>query len=158
MNLYRLIPKAWGKVVIALLQRVINLQTIMEALAYNCSRTESTLPTARPIPVTISALCGCNLVHIILRRRIKYTSTVTPTWNTPCDHAQCNMYAATHMKCDNIKGCFLFTMFVVSSTTRHNIPNTLSEHLPHTHAYVSYCPSGHSFRIDNLLLPQHPLY
>ena len=53
MTLYRLISKAWNKILIALLQRARNLQTIIEALVYNLSRTESTWQTARRVPVII---------------------------------------------------------------------------------------------------------
>ena len=153
MKLYTLISKTWNILVIVLLQRARNRQTIIEALVYNRSRMGSTLTTARPVPVTIPVPCRRNLIQTILQQRIKRTPTVTPTGNTPCDHDRCNLYAAAHMKNGTIK-----RVYEISSTTRHNIQNTLSEHINHAQAYVYRCPNGHSSRIDNLLLSQQPLY
>ena len=39
MKLYQLVAKAWNKVTIALLQRARNVQTIVEALVFNHTRS-----------------------------------------------------------------------------------------------------------------------
>ena len=108
MELYRLISKVWKKVVIVLLQQVRSLQTIVEALVYSHSRTGSTLLTVRYFPVSIPALCGCNLVHTILHRRIKCTLTATPTRHAPCDHDRCNLDEVAYMNRGTSKGGSLF--------------------------------------------------
>ena len=56
MKFYRLISKAWNKVLIALLQRARNIQTIIDALVFNQSRTDTTRPNARRVPATIPQL------------------------------------------------------------------------------------------------------
>ena len=110
MKLYILISKALNKVVIVLLQRARHLQTIIETLVYNRSRTGSILPTVQRVPVTIPASCGRNIVQTILRRQIKRTPTVASTQNTPYDHDRCNLYAAAHTNRGTIKGCSLFCL------------------------------------------------
>jgi len=108
MKFYRLISKAWNKVLITLLQRARNIQTIIDALVFNHSRTESTRPDAHRVPATIPPPCGRNLVQTILRRKVIRAPLAAPTRQTPCDHARCNLYAAAHMNRSIIKGGSLF--------------------------------------------------
>ena len=88
MKFYRLLSKAWNKVLIALLQRARNLPTIIDALVFNHSRTGTTRPDARRVPATIPPPCGRNLVQTILRRKVLRTPLAAPTRQTPCDHAR----------------------------------------------------------------------
>ena len=71
---------------IDLLQRVRNIQTIIDALVFNHSRTGSTRPDARRVPVaTIPPPCGRNLVQTILHRKVPRTLIVAPTRHTPSE-------------------------------------------------------------------------
>ena len=62
MKLYHLISNAWNRVTIALIQRARTIQTIIEALVYNLSRTSKLSPPATRPNTIILNLCGWNLV------------------------------------------------------------------------------------------------
>lgn len=123
ITLYRLVFKAWNKVLIALLQRARNLQLIIKALVYNRSRTGS----------TFSVPCWYNLFQTILRRKTKQTPTVSPTRNTPCNHDRCNLYVAANLKRGTVKGDSLF--YPVCKIFNH-----VEQHTKHIERALISCP------------------
>ena len=133
MKFYRLISKAWNKVLITLLQQARNIQTIIDALAFNHSHTGSTRLDARRVPATIPPPCGRNLVQTILRRKVLRIPIVAPTRQTPCDHARCNMYAAAHMNRGTIKGGSLFCPVCL-------IFNNSAQHTKNIERAITSCP------------------
>ena len=133
MKFYRLISKAWNKVLITLLQRARNIQTIIDALVFNHSRTDSTRPDARRVPATIPPPCGRNLVQTILHWKVPRTPIVAPTRQMPCDHVRCNLYAAAHMNRGTIKGGSLFCPVYL-------IFNYPVQHIKHIERALTSCP------------------
>ena len=133
MKFYRLISKAWNKVLITLLQQARNIQTIIDALAFNHSHTGSTRLDVRRVPATILPPCGRNLVQTILRRKVLRIPIVAPTRQTPCDHARCNLYATAHMNRGTIKGGSLFCPVCL-------IFNHSAQHNKHIEQAITSCP------------------
>ena len=62
MKLYRLILEAWNKVSVALLQRACNVQTSIEALGYNRTRTSTKGRKKHRTKCAIPEPCGDTLV------------------------------------------------------------------------------------------------
>ena len=58
MTLYSLLSKAWIRIKLALLQRAQNVQTIVEALVYNRSRSGKRAHLARPTRPPLPETCG----------------------------------------------------------------------------------------------------
>ena len=108
MQFYCLISKAWNKLLIALLQRARNIQTIIDAFVFNHSRTGSTRLDARRVPATIPPSCGRNLIQTILRRKVLRTPLATPTRQTPYNYTRRDLYVAVHTNRGIIKGGSLF--------------------------------------------------
>ena len=133
MKFYRLLYKAWNKVLIDLLQRVRNIQTIIDALIFNHSRTGSTRPDARHIPATIPPSCGRNFVQTILHQKVPRTPIVASTRQTTCDYARYNMYAATHMNRGTIKEGSLFCPVCL-------IFDHSAQHIKHIERALASCP------------------
>ena len=108
MQFYCLISKAWNKLLIALLQRARNIQTIIDAFVFNHSRTGSTRLDARRVPAIIPPSCGRNLIQTILRRKVLRTPLATPTRQTPYNYTRRDLYVAVHTNRGIIKGGSLF--------------------------------------------------
>ena len=133
MKFYRLISKTWNKVLIILLQRARNLQTIINALVFNHSRTGSIRPDACRVPATIPPPRGRNLVQTILCRKVIRIPIVAPTRQTPCNHDRCNLYTDAHMNCGTIKEGSLF--FPVCLIFNHS-----AQHTKHIELKITSCP------------------
>ena len=115
--LYRLILKAWNKVSVALLQRVRNVQTIIEALVYNHTRASTKGRKKHRTPCAIAEPCGATLVQTLLHAKMTSPPTNPPTSasiftattsRTPCEHARCNFYESNKISRGFIIGRALF--------------------------------------------------
>ena len=108
------------KVLIALIQRPRNIQTIIDALA--------SIIHVRELHDWMR-----NLVQIILHRKVLRTPTVAPTRQTPYDHARCNLYTTAHMNRGTIKGGSLFSPVCL-------IFNHSAQHTKHIERAITSCP------------------
>ena len=78
MKLYSLVSKAWKRITLALLQRARNVQTIVEALVYNRTRSSKRPDIAQPARPPIPETCGPNLVQTILHVHLLRPPTAQP--------------------------------------------------------------------------------
>ena len=82
MKLNNLVTKAWYNVTIFILQRARNVQTIIEVLVYNHSRSGKLRLTMRQLHVNVLEPCGITLVQTILYAHLT-NPPASPPINTP---------------------------------------------------------------------------
>ena len=82
IKLYKLLSNTWTKDTIKLLQRARNIQTIIDTLVYNHSRSSKLYPKAQQLHHTIPESCGSKLVQTILHAHLdsppSYHLQITP--------------------------------------------------------------------------------
>ena len=138
MKLYSLVSKAWKRITLALLQRARNVQTIVEALVYNHTRSSKRPACARPTRPPIPEPCGPTLVQTVLHNHLLHPPTsqshTTPPQNqvstpTRCEHDRCDLYASSGMRRGLIIGWGLFCpvcqIFNHTAKHTHHIERTL---------------------------------
>ena len=151
---------------IVLLQRVRNIQTIIEVLVYNYSRLGKLRPTAHRSHITIPEPCEPTLVQTILHAHLDnpLTTPLTdkPTLATtkqplPCEYDRLTLYASTNIHRGIIIGRALFCRVYKILIMRQDISAILSVLLNYAHAYAYICLDRHISRIRKLISSQQPL-
>ena len=142
-KLYHLISRAWDNVTIALLQRARNIQTIIEALVYNRSRSSNLSITKPRQPLTLPTPCGRNLVQTIMHPHLAHIPNTTPSGTpilltpkrvTHCRHPRCDLYASAGLNRGVIRGkslyCPVYHIFNHAAQHTHHIERALTRNAP----------------------------
>ena len=67
-KLYIVLTQTWQKVILALLQRARNVQTVIDALVYNHAKKGHKMHRTRPNITPTPAPCGRNLVQTLMQK------------------------------------------------------------------------------------------
>ena len=108
-TLCKVLTQTWQKVVLALLQRARNVQTVIDALVYNHAKKGNKMHRTRPNITPTPAPCGRNLVQTLMQKGKHIRSPPTPSPpGTRCQHVRCTLYAAAGHNRGILKGASLF--------------------------------------------------